>query len=143
MINLRKFTLIFLSRMVFVSHRLHRLLRFFFFFGFACFRRCLKRRSADLHRFFIAARFFSPTNVFCLSRNSQLVEIVNPSPVGTEYYRQGCKPLIGCYISIINPGGVDVLMSAGNPSASSGITLRLLLRVSPLGTSLLCFIVYL
>ena len=51
-------------------------------------------------------------------------------------------------MGVCDPDGVggrgeDMLMSAGNPSASSGITLRLLLRVSPLGTSLLCFIVYL
>ena len=62
----------------FFSHRLHRLKRFFlFFFLIRLFRLCLKRRSADLHRFFIAARcFVSLTDVFCLSRNS----IINISP---------------------------------------------------------------
>ena len=45
----------------FFSHRLHRLKRFFFFFLIRLFRLCLKRRSADLHRFFIVARcFFLP-----------------------------------------------------------------------------------
>ena len=42
----------------FFSHRLHRLKRFFFLFLIRLFRLCLKRRSADLHRFFIAARCF-------------------------------------------------------------------------------------
>ena len=43
----------------FFSHRLHRLKRFFlFFFLIRLFRLCLKRRSADLHRFFIATRCF-------------------------------------------------------------------------------------
>ena len=62
-------------------------------------------------------------------------------------YFEVCKWCGDFFVWLCDPDGVggrgDVLMSAGNPSASSGITLRLLLRVSPLGTSLLCFIVYL